>query len=155
MHLQYTMSSMFDWEVRRLGMRDTLRHGTITVSGFGYFKKNCRFLWGKKCFKDKFRKYSTLYLYVIEQIFPTLYGFRGDAAQWNRSLPLVVYIKPKPFCVIFSLYSVSATLLIIRINGWRGFTYDVYEKLNARWHRMNAKAGFKHDMTVLVHNKKV
>ena len=41
MHLQCTMSSIFDWEVRRLGMRDTLKHGTITVSGFGYFHKNC------------------------------------------------------------------------------------------------------------------
>ena len=51
MHLQCTMSSIFDWEVRRLGMRDTLRHGTITVSGFGYFHKNCRFLWEKKVSK--------------------------------------------------------------------------------------------------------
>ena len=43
----YNMSSIFEWEVRRLGMRDTLKHGTITVSGFGYFHKNCRFLLGK------------------------------------------------------------------------------------------------------------
>ena len=47
MHLQCTMSSIFDWEVRRLGMRITLKHGTITISGFGYFHKNCRFLWKK------------------------------------------------------------------------------------------------------------
>ena len=47
MHLQCTISSIFDWEVRRLGMRDTLKHGTITVSGLGYFHKNCRFLWEK------------------------------------------------------------------------------------------------------------
>ena len=67
--------------VRRLGMRDTLKHGTITVSGFGYFHKNCRFLWKKKCFNDKFRKYNTPYIYVIYQIFPTLYGFGGVAAQ--------------------------------------------------------------------------
>ena len=51
MHLQCTMSSNFDWEVRRLGMRDTLKHGTITVSGFGYFHKNCRCLWGKNISK--------------------------------------------------------------------------------------------------------
>ena len=53
MHLQCTMSSIFDWEVhlRRLGMRDTLKHGTITVSGLGYFHKNCRFLWGKNVSK--------------------------------------------------------------------------------------------------------
>ena len=54
------VTSIFDWEVRRLGMRDALKHGTITVSGFGYFHKNCRFLWGKQCFKDKFWKYKTL-----------------------------------------------------------------------------------------------
>ena len=65
MHLQCTMSSIFDWEVRRLGMRDMLKHRTMTVSGFGYFHKNCRFLWEKNCFKDKFRKYNTLYVHVI------------------------------------------------------------------------------------------
>ena len=51
MHLQCTMSSIFDWDVHRLGMRETLKHGTITVSGFGYFHKNCRFLWGKNVSK--------------------------------------------------------------------------------------------------------
>ena len=49
--LQCSMSSIFDWEVRRLGMRDTLRRRTITVSGFGYFHKNCRFLWEKNVSK--------------------------------------------------------------------------------------------------------
>ena len=43
MHLH--VQCIFDWEVRRLGMRDTLKHGTIAVSGFGYFHKNFRFLW--------------------------------------------------------------------------------------------------------------
>ena len=47
------MSSIFDWEVRRLGMRDALKHGTKTVSGFGYFHKNCSFLWGKNVSKTK------------------------------------------------------------------------------------------------------
>ena len=56
MPLQCTMSFIFDWEVRRLGMRDTLKHGTITVSGFGYFHKNCRFLWGKKYFKGQIQE---------------------------------------------------------------------------------------------------
>ena len=51
MHLQCTMSSIFDLEVRRLGMRDTLKHETITVSGYRYFHKNCRFLWGKNVSK--------------------------------------------------------------------------------------------------------
>ena len=45
------MSSIFDWEERRLGMRDTLKHGTLTVSGFGYFHKNCRFPWEKTMFQ--------------------------------------------------------------------------------------------------------
>ena len=45
------MSSIFDWEVRRLGMRDTLEHGTITVTGFGYFHKYCRFMWEKNVSK--------------------------------------------------------------------------------------------------------
>ena len=51
MHLQCTMSLIFDWEVRRLGMRDTLKHGTITVSGFGYFHKKLLFSVGKKMFQ--------------------------------------------------------------------------------------------------------
>ena len=51
MHLQCTMSFNFDLKVRRLGMRYTLNHGTITVSGFGYFHKNFRFLWGKNVSK--------------------------------------------------------------------------------------------------------
>ena len=45
------------------------------------FSQKLTFSVGGKCFKDKFRKYNTLYLYVIYQICPTLYGFRGVAAQ--------------------------------------------------------------------------
>ena len=30
---------------------NALKHGTITVSGFGYFHKNCRFLWKKNVSK--------------------------------------------------------------------------------------------------------
>ena len=33
------------------------------------------------CFKDKFRKYTKLHLYLVSQIYSTLYGFRGVAAQ--------------------------------------------------------------------------
>ena len=33
------MSSIFDWEVRRLGMRDTLKPGTITVLDLDIFTK--------------------------------------------------------------------------------------------------------------------
>ena len=50
MHLQCTMSSSIgknvDW-----ACANALKHGTITVSGFGYFHKNCRFLWGKNVSK--------------------------------------------------------------------------------------------------------
>ena len=37
-------------------MCDTLKHGTITVYGFGYFHKNCRFLWGKKMFQKQIQE---------------------------------------------------------------------------------------------------
>ena len=30
---------------------NAFKRGTITVSGFGYFHKNCRFLWGKNVLK--------------------------------------------------------------------------------------------------------
>ena len=49
--MQKKMSSIFDWEVCRLGMRDTLKHGAKTVSRFGYFHKISRFLWGKNVSK--------------------------------------------------------------------------------------------------------
>ena len=55
MHLQCAMSFIFDWEGRRLGMRDTLKHGTIKVSGFGYFHKNCVFR-GKKIFQRQIQE---------------------------------------------------------------------------------------------------
>ena len=62
------MSSIFDWEVRRLGMRDTLKPGTITVSGFGYFHKNCRFLWGKKMFQSFQEVLYTIHIRHITNI---------------------------------------------------------------------------------------
>ena len=82
MHLRSTMSSIFDWEVRRLGMRDTLKHGRITVSGFEYFLKKCRFLWEKNISKTNLG--STIhYTYTLYNKYfrSTLYGFRGVAAQ--------------------------------------------------------------------------
>ena len=45
MHIQCLLSSIgkyVDW-----ACPNALKHGTITVSGFGYFHKNCRFLWKK------------------------------------------------------------------------------------------------------------
>ena len=57
------MSSIFDWELHQLGMHDTLKHGTITVSGFGYFHKNCRFLWEKNVSKTSLG--STIHLSLI------------------------------------------------------------------------------------------
>ena len=77
------MSSIFDWDsVRRLGMRDMLKHGTITDSGFEYFHKNCRFLWQKNVLKTNLgRTIHYTYMSYNIFIFPTLYGFRGVAAQ--------------------------------------------------------------------------
>ena len=34
-----------------IGHARHVKNGTITVSGFGYFHKNCRFLWGKNVSK--------------------------------------------------------------------------------------------------------
>ena len=46
MHLQVqclpTIGKYVDW-----ACANALKNGTITVSGFGYFHKYCRFLWGK------------------------------------------------------------------------------------------------------------
>ena len=53
MHLHCTMSSIFDWEVRRLGMRDTLKHGMITVSGLDIFTKIAVFCGDKIVSKTK------------------------------------------------------------------------------------------------------
>ena len=46
MHLQCTMSSIFDWEVRRLGMRDTLNGLRIWI-----FSQKLPFSVGKKMFQ--------------------------------------------------------------------------------------------------------
>ena len=80
------MSSIFDSEVRRLDMRGRVITQNDNGLRIWIFSQKLPFSVGKKCFK----KYNTLYLYVILQIIPTLYGFRGVAAQRNRALPLVV-----------------------------------------------------------------
>ena len=55
-----------------------IRHRSIRGIRMGLFsQKLC--LREKNCYKDKFWKYKTLHLYVISQIFPTLYGFRVRA----------------------------------------------------------------------------
>ena len=81
MPLKCTMSSIFDWEVRRLGMRERVKTQNDNGLRIWIFSQKLPFSVEKNVFKDKFRKYNTLYLYVISQIFPTLYGFRGVAAQ--------------------------------------------------------------------------
>ena len=45
MHLQCTMSEELSSIGKYVGWAcaNALKHGTITVSGFGYFNKNCRF----------------------------------------------------------------------------------------------------------------
>ena len=69
------------WEVRRLGMRERIKTRKYNGLRIWIFSQKLPFSVEKKCFKDKLRKYHTLYLYVIEQLFPTLYGFRGVAGQ--------------------------------------------------------------------------
>ena len=71
MHLQCTMSYIFVWEVRRL---------CITVSGFAYFHKNCRFLWKKNVSKTNLEVQYTISIRHITNI-SDFYGFRGVAAQ--------------------------------------------------------------------------
>ena len=60
MLLQCTMYStcIFDWRNVDWACANALKHGTITVSGFGYFTKIAIFC-RNKCFKDKFRKHNT------------------------------------------------------------------------------------------------
>ena len=64
MHLQCTMSYIFDWEVRRLGMRERVKTRNVNGLRIWIFSQKLPFSVGKKCFKD-FKKYNTLYLYVI------------------------------------------------------------------------------------------
>ena len=59
----------YNWASVETGLRTEIFSQKMVFSG------------GKNCFKDKFRKCKTLHLYVISQLFPTLYGFRGVAAQ--------------------------------------------------------------------------
>ena len=53
MHLQCTMSSIFDWDVSRLGMRERVKTRTDNVFRIWIFHKNCRFLWKKNVSKTK------------------------------------------------------------------------------------------------------
>ena len=47
---------------------NALKHGTITVSGIGYFRKNCRFLW-KKMFKRQIQEVQyTIHIRHIRNI---------------------------------------------------------------------------------------
>ena len=93
MPLQCTMSSIFDWEVRRLGMRDTLRQGTITVSGFWYFHKNCRFLWG-------------LFIYLLSiQSFFSIYETLRDSSMVDFKIIFIEkYFKCRCSNMFFSYY---------------------------------------------------
>ena len=60
------LAMFLDWEVRRLGMRETLNHETITVSGFGYFHKNLPFTVEKKLFQRQIQevRYTTPIVFV-------------------------------------------------------------------------------------------
>ena len=54
----------FDWEVRRLGMRERVNTRNDNGLRIWIFSQKLPFSVGKKCFKDKFRKYNTIYLIV-------------------------------------------------------------------------------------------
>ena len=47
---------------------NALKHGTITVSGFGYFHKNCRFLWKKNVSKTNLGRTYTIPIHHITNI---------------------------------------------------------------------------------------
>ena len=55
MHLQCTMSSIFDWEVRLLCMRDKLKHGTIRSPDLDIFTKIAVFF-GEKMFQRQIQE---------------------------------------------------------------------------------------------------
>ena len=73
--------AIYSTSIGHVACANALKHGTITVSGFGYFHKNCRFLWEKNVSKTNLG--STIhYTYMsYNKIYPTLYGFRGVEAQ--------------------------------------------------------------------------
>ena len=54
MHLQYAMSSIFDWEVRQLGMRERVKTRNENSPDLYIFYKNYRFLWEKYVTKTNF-----------------------------------------------------------------------------------------------------
>ena len=62
---------------------------------------------GKKMVSKTNVEMKTLHLYIISQIFLTLYGFRGVATQWNKSLELCSFsCIDVPFCTkkVFFFY---------------------------------------------------
>ena len=53
------------WEVRRLGMRERVKTRNDNGLRIWIFSQKMPYSVEKNCFKDKFRKYNTLYLYVV------------------------------------------------------------------------------------------
>ena len=51
--------STFDWEVRRLGMRECVKSWNYNGIRIWIYSQKLPFSVGKKCFKDKFRKHNT------------------------------------------------------------------------------------------------
>ena len=62
MRLQCTMFCIFDWEVGRLGMRERVKTRNDNGLRIWICSQELPFSVEKKSFKDKFRKYTTLYI---------------------------------------------------------------------------------------------
>ena len=62
MHIQCAMFSMFDWEGRRLGMRERVKTRSENGLRIWIFSQNCRFLWGKNVSKTNL---GTIVQYTI------------------------------------------------------------------------------------------
>ena len=135
--LQCTMSSIFDWEVRRLGMRDTLKHRTITVSGFGYFHQNCRFLWKKNVSKSNlgstihytYMSYNTCFRLSMVSKELRLSEI-GLFLQQDKYLPRVVQliIKITNIKVLFSVSCFSFSMYNLQCKAIRDASY--FPKVN-------------------------
>ena len=116
MHLQYTMSSIFDWEVRQ---SNVLKHG------LGYFHKNCRFLWEKNSktnwgstihyiytsFNNYFRLYSIFCAKTKKNWKNGFFGFYFKIYKTNCSFSFAMDLTS-------SNWNVWGRIMIVCLNLW-------------------------------------
>ena len=126
MLLQCTMSSIFDWEVRRLGMRERVKTRNDNGLRIWIFSQKLPF-----SVEKKFRKYKTLYLNVIQHISDFVWFQRSCGSMKSVSSfssidihllhHLHVYKKQR---VVHDLCFIAAvSVSIVRCGGhcWRGW----------------------------------